>query len=144
MNFWSITKISFKTIIFLTFLIFLHICVYWAIRSESSGFQRIVLMLSIVLYNFLIVLFWYTVTYSAPQTWPPVVSRCPDYFQDKTAYGASVATCVDSLGLMRTAGSTPANPKTVTIPAIDNCGRYQWSVQNNVYWDGISNLVKPC
>lgn len=146
MNIQNIINISIKSIVFIIFLLCLHLCVVWAIRNESGTFQKSILIVAILLYNLLIFLYWYTIKNIKNTNWPPYVSNCPDYYKDITCgdepnCDISKKTkfkCQDVSGLS-------GRPSMVEFDINENnCDKYKWSLDNSVYWDGISNLNDPC
>jgi hypothetical protein len=147
MNIGYIFSISIKTIIFVAFLLLLHYCIFWAVKNESGQFQKIVLIISIILYNFLIVLYWYTITYIKSNNWGSNISSCPDYFEDVTCGDIPCnpserpnTLCKNVLGL----GTVPSNSVVMFPKDESTCDKYNWSTKYGVYWDGVSNLNTPC
>ena len=78
--------------------------------------------------------------------WPPVISKCPDYWEID---GLNNELCVNikDLGtdLPSSEGSTHTKMNFNIYPYNNDCTKYRWAKSYNLAWDGITyGVVNPC
>ena len=113
-----------------------------------EGFQRTVLTIAIILLLLTLIFIGFSLTRSkANQTWPPILTRCPDYWTDESVKGDGSA-CSNLKGLPMTAGCASTNLDFTKAPYVGNggiCAKKKWANGCGVTWDGITSGVKdPC
>lgn len=117
-----------------------------------SNFNKIVVTISCILFVALIVVIYYQLfKYNAkPLTrpWPPVVSNCPDYWEDQ---GVNGSDCVNVQNL----GSCPKLPgqtflhmdftKNDYTGTMGACNKYNWANNCGISWEGVNyGTTNPC
>ena len=107
------------------------------------NFQNSILILAIILLIIGTIVLSYSIKSSIKlKKWPPYISNCPDYWQDKNGDGSY---CIGSD--VNTSTGALCNG-TVNFSAYNNCQKYNISNACGIYWDGINygnnSLVKEC
>jgi hypothetical protein len=123
-----------------------------------GGFQKIVLIIAIVLLIICLVFIGMMMTNSKKSQWPPIVGTCPDYWIDTQGNGRNCVN-VQNLGKCTSGtGVTPANLQNSTNSIISmnfdaaqykgsqgTCNKYKWANSCGITWDGItSGIANPC
>lgn len=112
-------------------------------------FQKTVLIIAAILLVIILIIIAYSLSYAAATaTWPPMISACPDYWEDINGKGEA---CFNSLNLGRCNVPTQNNKNTMNFnvaPFNTNtglCSKYKWAKSCNITWDGItSGVPNPC
>ena len=115
-----------------------------------TNFNKTVLIVaSILLILGLIIIGVFVMKSVEEETYPPVVSDCPDYWDveynnnNKLCKnnisindGKSTAECRSYPSELFLANGASANDKI--------CEKYKWAKKCNIHWDGITNNPKAC
>ena len=97
------------------------------------NFQILVLIAATVILIMTLIVIGYMMNRNQrSQPWPPVIGRCPDYWNIDPS--GNMCTPPDS-GL--NAGSTATGPLDLRIYP-KKCELYSWATANKVSWDGIT------
>ena len=112
-----------------------------------EGFQKIVLFSAIVILIIVLVIIGIAlVSAKNSETWPPLVSDCPDYWAiaGLDVSGNSMYKCVNVKDL----GTCPAQAGQkhqimdfngpMFTGSDGNCAKYKWAKKCKVTWDGIT------
>jgi len=113
------------------------------------NFQKITLTIAIVLLILALIFIGLSLAHAkSKETWPPIVSDCPDYWTDTDQNGAR---CVNSqsLGTCNIPTSNNNNAMNFTTSNFQGsnqaCAKYTWAQNCGVTWDGITSGIKnPC
>ena len=111
-----------------------------------ANFQKITLIIAGVLLLICIVLLILIFLFpNTEQVWPPMISNCPDYFEDVNGDGSN---CVNKIPI-HTQCTNADIPNFAKDPEYigsgGNCAKYNWANKCGVTWDGITYGVKnPC
>ncbi len=73
--------------------------------------------------------------------YPPVVNKCPDYWD----YDESGNKCENTFGMKNTNDNSVIPPLTLddySQGTVGKCGKRDWSIDNGLTWDGITNNEK--
>lgn len=96
------------------------------------NFQILVLIAATVILIMTLIVIGYMMNHNQKsQPWPPVIGRCPDYWN----IDPSGNMCTPPENGINTGGST--GPLNLTLYT-KKCGLYAWATTNNVSWDGIT------
>ena len=108
-----------------------------------STFQRITLKIAGILLLIIIIILAFTFySMSNSQLWPPIISKCPDYFEDVNGDGSN---CVNTYGIGDPVIDSENFSVAPYIGTNGDCEKYNWCITNNLTWDGISYGVQnPC
>jgi hypothetical protein len=118
----------------------------------NLSFQRITIVIFIVLLIGILIFLAYMISKSkSGKPWPPIVSSCPDYWEDIIPEGKTSETYI--------AGSNCTNTKHLGSPleksmdfsaneyigANGLCNKYTWAKDHEISWDGITyGVPNPC
>ena len=131
---------------------FVFLIAIYSNQIVISNFNKIVVTVSCVLFIILIVLIYYKLlNYKAKVSagqWPPVVSNCPDYWQDN---GHNGSDCVN----VKRLGTCKATPATSDLHmdftskdytgTMGACNKYNWANNCGVFWEGVNyGTTNPC
>ncbi len=113
------------------------------------NFQKIIMAIAIVALIVILVLVGIALSKAKTnQIWPPIVSKCPDYWLDLSGNGAA---CFNKQGLGTCNKPSDTNQNVMnfnTSPynAADGaCAKYNWAKNCGVAWDGITyGVPNPC
>jgi len=107
-----------------------------------ANFQKMTLTIAgILLIICIVILILIFVFPNTSQVWPPMISNCPDYFEDTTGDGSS---CITKLSL-GTCGSKLDFSTPEYITSTGNCAKFTKANTCGISWDGITYGVKnPC
>lgn len=118
--------------------------------SGDWGFHKIVICIAIItLIISLVIIGHYLRNSKSNSIYPPVVSNCPDYWEEKIIPGNANNRkhCVNNKEINN------GKPDTVKVKDfnsgdwqgfIGRCRKQQWAVQNELTWDGVTNNPKLC
>jgi len=114
-----------------------------------DGFQKIVLFTAIIILIIVLVLIGIALSYAKDESWPPMVSNCPDYWIIDGS--GNDAKCIDIKDLAdRGACPTlPLGPQgkhvQMSFDKLNTCQKYKMANQCGFTWDGITYGVNnPC
>ena len=109
-------------------------------------FQKGVLFSAIIILLISLIFIGLLLGYAKDETWPPVVSACPDYWTMN-----KLGKCVNDKNLGTCNIPTKGNPNSMDFTGAgftgDNgdCAKYTWARGCGVTWDGInSGVSNPC
>ena len=128
-------------------------------RIIISNFNKAVVTVSCILFVVLLAGLYYKVLYynilkgtPAPSDkkrvpWPPIVSKCPDYWEDNGTNGSdcvnvrNLGTCRGPNGRQLRMDFT-GKSYTGTMGA---CNKYNWANKCGVFWEGVNKgAPNPC
>lgn len=101
------------------------------------NFKVVILIIAIILLIVSLIVVGYLL-YSSKTSgnWPPLVSKCPDYWTDESNNGS---LCKNT----HTLGSCQIDIKDFS--AMTACDKYTWANSCGITWDGITNETNnPC
>ena len=102
-------------------------------------FQKGVLFSAIIILLISLIFIGLLLGYAKDETWPPVVSACPDYWTMN-----KLGKCVNDKNLGTCNKGTEG---AMDFKDYDNCKKYNWASGCNVTWDGVTygyGTTKPC
>lgn len=102
------------------------------------NFQMIVLIVAVVILIIMltvIIIALYNKKYK--QVFPPVISNCPDYWEDKSSGDSS--NCVNIKGLGTCGVKSKDFSGTDWTSSNGLCNKARWARNCNLTWDGITN-----
>tara|TARA_B100000427_G_C15259813_1_gene486034 strand:- start:313 stop:690 length:378 start_codon:yes stop_codon:yes gene_type:complete len=119
--------------------------------SDLSSFHKIVLTVAtFILIVSLIALGIFFSKALFEDSFPPVVSDCPDYW-DVERNDDDNPTCVNNLDINRGIGTSDCNNKDVAFFDINGantnqiiCTKKKWAQNCKIAWDGITNNNVKC
>lgn len=131
---------------------FIFLIAIYSNRIGISNFNKMVVTISCALFVVLLLLMYYNVFnyYSKPKTqvWPPVVSKCPDYWEDNGTNGSdcvnvkNLGTCAAPQGSPHLHMDFTSNDYTGSMGA---CNKYNWANNCNIFWEGVNyGTPNPC
>ena len=114
-----------------------------------EGFQKIVLIIAIIVLIITLVFVATLLGGSSGETWPPLLPECPDWWIADGSGNNTTCINVKDLGVCPApSGKKHQNMNFNSSPFTgDNgsCAKYQWAKKCDVTWDGITYGVKnPC
>jgi hypothetical protein len=133
---------------------FLFLIAVYSNQIIISDFNKIVVTVSCILFVLLILVIYYKITKfkaknkNDDKTWPPVVSNCPDYWEDN---GHNGSDCVNVKNL----GTCPAQQGKTQLHmdfttsdytgSMGTCNKYNWANNCNIFWEGVNyGTSNPC
>lgn len=82
---------------------------------------------------------------SSKDTWPPVVSECPDYWIDKVDKDGNSKKCFNIHNLGKSSCEKTMDFSTNPWSgSTGDCRKYKWSKSCRLTWDGITNNSSIC
>jgi uncharacterized protein YxeA len=119
--------------------------------SDLSNFHKIVLtMATFILIVSLIALAIFFSKAMFEDSFPPVVSDCPDYWDVERDENDNL-TCVNNSTINRGKGSEECNNKNIEFFNINGsnsnqqlCTKKKWAQDCKIAWDGITNNNVKC
>ena len=102
------------------------------------NFQMIVLMVSsifLVIMFIILIIALYKKKYS--QQFPPIISNCPDYWEDKSIGNSSNCVNIKGLGTCGVKSKDFSGSDWTSKEGI--CNKARWARNCNLTWDGITN-----
>ena len=114
-----------------------------------EGFQKIVLIIAIIVLIVTLVIMGLALGTSSAETWPPLVSDCPDWWIADGSGNNSKCINVKDLGVCPAQEGKKHQNMSFNLPAFtgsnEMCAKYTWANKCNVTWDGITYGVdNPC
>lgn len=116
----------------------------------TFNFQTIVLLIASIILILMLVGIGISLSYKKNSpNWPPVISECPDYWEDLEGNGKS---CYNKHSLGKcNIPVTDGSPNTMdfSVAPFEGpgglCAKYNWANNCGVVWDGINSGTKnPC
>jgi len=115
------------------------------------SFQKIVLIISIVVLIISLAVIGVTLHYSKLSTkWPPHIPECPDYWLSDGSGNKSVCTNIKNLGVCPPKTGEKHLSMNFNNPPFNNlsnsnCAKYTWANVCKISWDGITyGANNPC
>jgi hypothetical protein len=114
-----------------------------------QGFQKIILLLAIVILMIALILIGIALSYSKNQQWPPIVPNCPDYWKADGSGNNTTCTNIKDLGSC----PAPSGQQHLVMNFNDplftgtngSCAKYTWAKNCNISWDAVTYGVNnPC
>jgi hypothetical protein len=107
------------------------------------AFKRTITVVAIIL---LVVIFVFMIFFMGRQNadviYPPVVNKCPDYWD----YDKGNNKCKNTFGMKKNIDDTKDIDDLIlgdySEGTVGKCGKRDWSIQNGLTWDGITNNEK--
>ena len=146
----SIFKTNSILITSIILLIVLAVIMTFLIKSNIGAFQKMILMVAIVVLFITLIIIAYSLKQSKnSDNWPPVVPICPDYWVSDGSGNNITCTNVKNLGKCKpSAGSKHLVMNFNNAPytgANGNCAKYTWANNCGIAWDGLTYGVNnPC
>jgi hypothetical protein len=106
------------------------------------GIKRtIVVVAFVILVAIFIFMIFYMKEVDKDVVFPPVVSRCPDYWDhDISGDGDGDGVCKNTFGMKKGGDTIPDNDFSgFDIGSGGKCSKKEWAIENNLTWDGITN-----
>jgi len=114
-----------------------------------ASFQKIVLIIAIVILIISLVSIGIILSKSKNKQWPPNTPECPDYWMIDGSGNNSICVNIKDLGTCK----PQSGQKHLTMNFNNapfngdqgNCSKYNWAKACNISWDGITyGIVNPC
>ena len=102
------------------------------------NFQMIVISISVIFLIIMLVIIgiaMYKKKYT--QVFPPIVSNCPDYWEDKSIGNSSNCVNIKNLGTCGVKSKDFSGTDWTSNEGI--CNKAKWARNCNLTWDGITN-----
>ena len=147
-----LTKMYLLISALLVLIPFIFLIAIYSNQIIVSNFNKMVVTICCILFVVLILVIYYRLvkfkTNTRKKIWPPVVPKCPDYWEDK---GENGSDCVNVQNL----GTCPA-PQGQTQLHMDftgkdytgsmgACNKYNWANNCNIFWEGVNyGTTNPC
>jgi hypothetical protein len=114
-----------------------------------EGFQKIVLIIAIIVLIITLVFIGLVLVSSSGETWPPLVPDCPDWWIADGSGNNSKCINVKDLGVCPAQSGQKHQVMNFNSSMFtgDNgtCAKYTWANKCKVSWDGITYGVEnPC
>lgn len=131
---------------------FMFLIAIYSNQIVISNFNKIVVTICCILFIVLTVVVYYQLlkfkSKTSAEHWPPVVSNCPDYWEDN---GHNGSDCVNVKNL----GTCPAQQGKSNLHmnftgadytgSMGACNKYNWANKCNVFWEGVNyGATNPC
>jgi len=116
------------------------------------SFKRNTMIVFSVFFLIIFLFVWYLVHYySSGPKWPPLVSKCPDYWDVSgnscyNRFGLGLSSFTNSEGTNEVCYDTDKKKSFVDpiyTGIVGDCEKKKWSNNCGVQWDGITNMT-PC
>ena len=114
-----------------------------------EGFQKIVLIIAIIVLIVTLVFIGLVLNSSSSETWPPLVAECPDWWIADGSGNNTTCINVKDLGVCPAQSGkkhqTMNFNSSVFTGSDGTCAKYNWANKCDVTWDGITYGVEnPC
>ena len=115
-----------------------------------EGFQKFVLFSAIIILIISLILIGISLSYAKnKQTWPPISSKCPDYWVSDGSGNSATCINVKDLGtcppLSGTKHLTMDFNKGAFAGSQGTCNKYNFCTKCGLSWDGITyGVSNPC
>jgi hypothetical protein len=114
-----------------------------------EGFQKIVLIIAIIVLIITLVFVGFLLNSSGSESWPPVVPDCPDWWIADGSGNNSTCINIKDLGVCSAKSGKKHQVMNFNSDIFtgDNgtCAKYTWANNCKVSWDGITYGVEnPC
>ena len=131
-------------------LIILAVIITFLNKSNIGSFQKIILILAIVVLFITLIIIAYALKQSSKNAnWPPIVPDCPDYWVSDLSGNNIICKNVKNLGTCKPpTGSSNLVMNFNTPPytgSNGNCAKYTWANNCGIAWDGLTyGVSNPC
>jgi len=130
-------------------LIILAVIITFLNKSNIGSFQKIILILAIVVLFITLIIIAYALKQSKNANWPPIVPDCPDYWVSDLSGNNIICKNVKNLGTCKPpTGSSNLVMNFNTPPytgSNGNCAKYTWANNCGIAWDGLTyGVSNPC
>jgi hypothetical protein len=114
-----------------------------------EGFQKIVLIIAIIVLIISLVLVGILLRSSSSETWPPLVPECPDWWIADGSGNNTTCINIKDLGVCQAQSGEKHQTMNFNTSAFTGsnglCAKYKWANNCKVSWDGITYGVEnPC
>ena len=114
-----------------------------------EGFQKIVLIIAIIILTITLVIMVFALEKTDKAPWPPVITKCPDWWIADGSGNNSTCINIKDLGVCSAReGEKHQTMNFNTSPYTGEqgtCAKYTWANNCKVTWDGITYGAKnPC
>ena len=118
-------------------------------RSYMGGFQKLTLIIAIIILFVALIVIAFSLHNSKIVNWPPVVSNCPDYWLSDVSGNNITCINVKDLGTCKAkSGDLHLSMNFNNAPftgSNGNCAKYTWANNCNIAWDGVNyGISNPC
>lgn len=107
-----------------------------------NSFQKMVVIVLVVVLLIVCLVTFFVVHYAESNAaWPPIVSNCPDYWEQDD----QTNLCINKKHL----GTCQQDSMDFNVAPFNSsdgdCSKYNWATKCNVSWDGITyGVSNPC
>ena len=115
-----------------------------------EGFQKTVLFSAIFILIVTLVVIGMALSYAkSSESWPPIVSECPDWWRIDGSGNATTCTNVKDLGICPAQNGEEHQKMNFNMPLFTGdsgeCNKYNWANKCKVSWDGVTyGVANPC
>jgi hypothetical protein len=116
-----------------------------------GSFQKIVLMIAVVILILALLIIGMSLIYSKKKTWPPNVASCPDWWVMDGSGNRAKCINVKDLGVCKPQGNMSHQVMDFNVGPFSSsnssstCNKYTWANRCKVTWDGITyGVSNPC
>jgi hypothetical protein len=108
-----------------------------------ASFQKIVLIVAIIILVITLIVIGTSLALSAPPVWPPLVPQCPDYWTMDGSSNNPICNNVKNLGTCNLKIMNFDQPQFKGSNA--TCSKYLWATNCGLSWDGLTyGVPNPC
>ena len=108
------------------------------------NFQKTTIMVGSIALIILLLVFAYQIyNEKYKSVYPPVVSECPDFWENNSNDNPSRCFNVKNLGSESCAKTMDFSQSSWT-GSEGSCNKYKWAKECDITWDGITNNPKVC
>jgi len=129
-------------ILFIISLIILALIINFLNKSRIGSFQKIILMIAIIVLLITLVIIAYSLQKPKKTSWPPILPNCPDYWTTDGSGNSMKCINVKDLGVCKAQqGNAHLTMNFNSAPfngANGNCAKYTWANNCKVAWDGLT------
>jgi hypothetical protein len=114
-----------------------------------EGFQKIVLLIAIILLIVALLFIGTALSSSTDTQWPPMIPQCPDYWSIDGSGNNTTCINVKDLGTCPPQNGQNHLVMNFNTPVFTGsnglCAKYNWATNCGLTWDGITYGVNnPC
>jgi hypothetical protein len=114
-----------------------------------EGFQKIVLLIAIILLIVALLFIGTALSSSTDTQWPPMIPQCPDYWSIDGSGNNTTCINVKDLGTCPPQNGQNHLVMNFNTPVFTGsnglCAKYSWATNCGLTWDGITYGVNnPC
>ena len=112
-------------------------------------FQKIILLIAIVILIIALIFIGISLTYSRDKQWPPLVPECPDYWTIDGSGNNTTCVNLKNLGTCPPQNGMRHLRMNFNSPEFagsnEMCAKYTWAKNCGISWDGITyGVSNPC